>query len=150
MLTDSFIELLEGIDQDTFTKKDILNIITQTQKRNILSQLEDSGVTADSRLRTLTLPQLESNGVVIDPKLRKLKFNGKSVSLAPQMFNLVYYMIENKNMILPKKVIMRDLWKKDTKVKERIIDMHISVIRKALDASFIETVVGYGYMWVEK
>jgi DNA-binding response OmpR family regulator len=150
MLTDSFIELLEGIDQDTFTKKDILNIITQTQKRNILSQLEDNGVTADPKLRTLTLPQLESNGVVIDPKLRKLKFNGKSVSLAPQMFNLLYYMIENKNMILPKKVIMRDLWKKDTKVNERIIDMHISVIRKALDASLIETVVGYGYMWVEK
>ncbi|MFW0967170.1 MAG: response regulator transcription factor, partial [Thermacetogeniaceae bacterium] len=86
--------------------------------------------------------------IVLDSKKHVVTCGGEKVALTPKEFQLLEYMIKNKNKILSREQILRQVWKYDYVVKTRTIDMHINRLRHKLNSSGtwkIKTVYGKGY-----
>jgi len=91
---------------------------------------------------------LIAGNIVLDSKKRVVTCGGEKVTLTPKEFQLLEYMIKNKNMILSRDEILRQVWKYDYIVETRTIDMHINRLRHKLNSSGtwkIKTVYGKGY-----
>ena len=75
--------------------------------------------------------------------------NGKEVVLAPKEYDLLMYMIENKNQVLSRDQILDKVWGMEYEGYDRAVDTHIKKLRAALGkASYhVETVIKAGYMW---
>ncbi|MGI5926243.1 MAG: response regulator transcription factor [Thermacetogeniaceae bacterium] len=86
--------------------------------------------------------------IVLDSREYVVTCGGEKVALTPKEFQLLEYMIKNKNKILSREQILRQVWKYDYVVKTRTIDMHINRLRHKLNSSGtwkIKTVYGKGY-----
>jgi DNA-binding response OmpR family regulator len=92
-------------------------------------------------------PDLESNGVLISPEKDLIFVNGKEKRVPQRVFNLLYYFIENKNKVVERGSLLRDVWGTDIVVSHRTIDVHVCKIRN-LDIPFIKT-LKHAYIWQE-
>lgn len=91
---------------------------------------------------------LIAGNIVLYSKKREVTCGGEKVTLTPKEFQLLEYMIKNKNTILSRDEILRQVWKYDYIVETRTIDMHINRLRHKLNSSGtwkIKTVYGKGY-----
>ena len=85
----------------------------------------------------------------LDLSERLLLCNGKSVPLAPKVFETLVVLVENNGRILEKDELMRRLWR-DSFVEESSLAQNIFQLRKALDdrsslRKYIETIPKRGY-----
>ena len=83
---------------------------------------------------------------------RLLTCEGKTIQLAPKVFDTLQVLVENSGHLLEKEVLLEKLWP-DTVVEESNLTTYISQLRKALgengnSQSFIETVPRRGYRFV--
>ena len=83
---------------------------------------------------------------------RLLACEGKTIQLAPKVFDTLQVLVENSGHLLEKEVLLEKLWP-DTVVEESNLTTYISQLRKALgengnSQSFIETVPRRGYRFV--
>ncbi|HHY40031.1 MAG TPA: response regulator transcription factor [Syntrophaceticus sp.] len=86
--------------------------------------------------------------IVLDCKKHEVTCEGEKVALTPKEFQLLEYMIKNKNMVLSREQILREVWEYDYIGETRTIDMHINKLRHKLNSSdtwTIKTVYGKGY-----
>ena len=86
---------------------------------------------------------------MIEPARRYVTVNGKEVTLAPKEYDLMMYLIDNKNIILTRDQILDKVWGMEYEGYDRAVDTHIKKLRAALgDASYhIQTVIKSGYVW---
>jgi two-component system alkaline phosphatase synthesis response regulator PhoP len=92
---------------------------------------------------------IKSNGIIISPEMRLVYVNGKGRYLPKKVFNLLYYLIENKNKIVSREQILSDVWGNDVYVGHRTIDVHIRKIRR-IGIDSIKTLKTVGFSWIEK
>lgn len=87
--------------------------------------------------------------ITIEPARRYVTVDGKEVVLAPKEYDLLIYMIENKNQVLSREQILDKVWGMEYEGYDRAVDTHIKKLRAALGkASYhVETVIKVGYMW---
>lgn len=78
---------------------------------------------------------------------RTVEINGLRLSLTPKEYDLLFYMIENKNIALSRDLLMEKVWGYDYFGTDRTLDTHIKSLRKSLDkySHLIVTVRGIGY-----
>jgi two-component system, OmpR family, alkaline phosphatase synthesis response regulator PhoP len=76
-----------------------------------------------------------------------VKSAGKEVVLTYKEFELLYMLLRNKNIVLERDKLLRDIWGYDFDGETRTIDVHIRTLRSKLgDAgNYIKTVRGVGY-----
>ena len=69
------------------------------------------------------------------------------VELSPKEYDLLFYMIENKNIALSREKLITQVWGYDYYGDDRTLDTHIKLLRKSLGAyaKFIVTLRGVGY-----
>jgi len=94
---------------------------------------------------TFTFGQFE-----LDPARRELRVEGKAKSLQPQVFDLLLYLIENRERVVPKRELLDALWP-DTIVTESSIQRAVSLARSALGErgpALIQTFPRQGYRFV--
>ena len=99
---------------------------------------------------------LVKNGLIvidefeIEPAKRRVTANKKEIALAPKEYDLLMYLIENKDIILSRTQILDSLWADEFDCYERVVDTHIKKLRAALgDYGYhIDTVIKAGYRWV--
>lgn len=91
-------------------------------------------------------PLLESGAVKLD-KAKHQVFCGKNeIFLTVKEFDLLCILLENKGNILTREQLLSKIWKTDTDVETRTVDVHIRYLRKKLhDENIIETIRGVGY-----
>ena len=78
----------------------------------------------------------------------RLLFKGdREISLTPKVFDTLLALIENSSHVLTKKELMQKVWP-DSFVEENNLAQNISLLRKALGESFIQTVPKRGYRFV--
>lgn len=130
-VTSNLINELLEIDQELFTKDDIIKFIKEN--------------TQDK-----TLPTIESNGVILNPERYHVTAEGVNHVIPRREFQLLYYLMENKNKNVTRYAILRDVWGSDVIVSDRTIDVHIRKIRNVLPVNHIRTNKGMGYIWLEK
>ena len=77
--------------------------------------------------------------------------DGDPVRLTRREFELLRYLVENKNRVLSRDRLLERVWGYDRLVETRSVDVHVGRLRGKLGAAGrqIETVVGLGYRFVE-
>ncbi|MFZ5351651.1 MAG: response regulator transcription factor [Bacillota bacterium] len=107
-----------------------------------------------ARVRT-ALRRYEKNndaGIVIKdleiiPQSRVVKKNGSIVDFSPKEYDLLIYLVNNKNIALERDKILDAVWGFDYFGDPRTVDTHIKNLRAKTDAfgECIKTVRGFGY-----
>src|SRR5262245_11281194 len=77
--------------------------------------------------------------------------NGQNVRLTRREFELLRYLVQNKNRVISRDRLLERVWGYDRMVETRSVDVHVGRLRgKLRDAGRqIETVVGLGYRFID-
>ncbi len=80
-----------------------------------------------------------------------ISVDGKPVRLTRREFELLRFLVENRNRVLSRDRLLEKVWGYEHFVETRSVDVHVGRLRAKLGASGpqIETVVGLGYRFVE-
>lgn len=91
--------------------------------------------------------EIEFGGLKIDIPGREVTVDGEKVDLTPKEYDLLFYLVENKNIALSRDQLLQDIWGYDYYGNDRTIDTHIKNLRFALGpyGDYIVTIRGVGY-----
>lgn len=89
----------------------------------------------------------ETDGLKIDFTAHIVSANGKRLEMSPKEYDLLFYMVRNKNIALTRERLISDVWGYDFYGDDRTLDTHIKLLRKTLGeySKHIVTVRGVGY-----
>ncbi|MGI2326365.1 response regulator transcription factor [Planococcus sp. YIM B11945] len=78
----------------------------------------------------------------------------QQIEFTPKEFELLVYLMENKNRVLTRDQLLSAVWKYDFAGDTRIVDVHISHLREKIEENsrkptFIKTIRGLGYKFEE-
>lgn len=93
-------------------------------------------------------PQLlKFGGLEIDIPGRTVTVDGERIDLTPKEYDLLFYLVENKNIALSRDRLLSDIWGYDFFGDDRTIDTHIKNLRNNLGPyrDHIVTMRGVGY-----
>lgn len=126
-----------GIDDyivKPFSPKELMaRVNVVLERRNSVSKDKSSVITFD--------------GLEINIAARTVTVDGKRVELTPKEYDLLFYLIKNKNIALSRDKLLSDIWGYDFFGDDRTIDTHIKNLRNNLGPyrDFIVTLRGVGY-----
>jgi DNA-binding response OmpR family regulator len=77
--------------------------------------------------------------------------DGEAIRLTRREFELLRYLVQNKNRVVSRDRLLERVWGYDRLVETRSVDVHIGRLRSKLGAAGrqIETVVGLGYRFID-
>lgn len=86
-------------------------------------------------------------GLVIDFDARIVTVDGSRTDLSPKEYDLLLYLVKNKNIALTREQLITNIWGYDFYGDDRTLDTHIKLLRKSLGpySKFIVTLRGVGY-----
>ena len=86
-------------------------------------------------------------GVSVDFTARIVTVDGEKVELSPKEYELLFYMIRNRNIALSREKLISDVWGYEFFGGDRTLDTHIKLLRRKLGAysDRIVTLRGMGY-----
>ncbi len=86
-------------------------------------------------------------GIKIDDLAHEVYIDDKLVELTPKEYDLLKYMILNKNIALSRENLLSNLWGYDYYGDDRTVDTHIKTLRANMGKyrNLIKTVRGMGY-----
>jgi len=91
---------------------------------------------------------LEVGELALDLQTRQVTRAGTEIELTPREFDLLVYLLKNKNIVLTREQIMEQVWGYDYMGEARTVDVHVKKLRrklKGVNSVCIETVWGVGY-----
>lgn len=91
----------------------------------------------------------EFSDLSIDLKTKTATFANKKVFLSKREFNLLVFLIQNKDSIVSREAILTEFWGEIQDYETRVVDVTISNLRKKLNNRFIKTKRGFGYRFIE-
>lgn len=86
-------------------------------------------------------------GLEINFTSRDVFIDGEKANLTPKEYDLLFYLVRNKNIALSRNKLLEDVWGYDFYGDDRTIDTHIKMLRNNLGPyrKFIVTLRGLGY-----
>lgn len=126
-----------GIDDyvvKPFSPKELMARIKAVLKRNSISEAP--------------VPEkLEYEGLEIDIAGREVYVDGEKASMTPKEYDLLFYLVKNKNLALTRDKLLEEVWGYDFFGDDRTVDTHIKMLRNSLGQyrKFIVTLRGMGY-----
>lgn len=90
---------------------------------------------------------MKFDGLEVNFAARTISVDGKRVDLTPKEYDLLFYLIQNRNIALSRDKLLSDIWGYDFFGDDRTIDTHIKNLRNDLGPyrNFIVTLRGVGY-----
>ena len=90
---------------------------------------------------------MKFDGLEVNFAARTITVDGKRVDLTPKEYDLLFYLIQNRNIALSRDKLLSDIWGYDFFGDDRTIDTHIKNLRNNLGPyrNFIVTLRGVGY-----
>ena len=104
--------------------------------------------------RRTTEPQhesqrLEFQDLQLDLIARTVLRGGRSIELQPRQFELLVFLIRNRNQIVTREMIAESVWKQPDATWTNVIEVHMNYLRKKLvipgSPQILQTVRGSGY-----
>lgn len=93
---------------------------------------------------------LNCNGLKINLEERIVKENGVIIELTLKEYELLTFLVQNKNKVLTREMLIEEIWGYDYDGEYRTIDNHIQNLRKKLVMrDNIKTIFGIGYKMEE-
>ncbi|ABX41091.1 response regulator transcription factor [Lachnoclostridium phytofermentans] len=86
-------------------------------------------------------------GFEADMTAYKVFIDGVQANMAPKEYDLLFFLIRNKNKAVPRENILTEVWGFDYCGDDRTLDTHMKLLRRSLGpyANFITTLRGLGY-----
>lgn len=105
-------------------------------------------------MRPLESSHISVSNLILDPTKRKVKRDEKNIELSNTEFKLLEYLIENKDQVLTRTMILEHVWGYSFDINSNVIDVHINRLRSKIDKGFspklIYTIRGIGYVLKDK
>ncbi|NLY63213.1 MAG: response regulator transcription factor [Erysipelothrix sp.] len=97
--------------------------------------------------QTVSHKVFQFEGLKVDVDSHIVEVNGEIVHLTPKEFEVLHFLILNKNKVVTRERFLTELWNYDYFGDDRTIDTHIKMLRSNLQEyrKFIVTVRGIGY-----
>jgi DNA-binding winged helix-turn-helix (wHTH) protein len=80
---------------------------------------------------TETIPVYSFDDVTVDSRTCSVCKTGAVIQLEPKAFNLLVYLIENRDRVVGKSEILDAVWR-DTAVSDKVLSVTVAKLRKAL------------------
>jgi DNA-binding response OmpR family regulator len=89
----------------------------------------------------------EFDGLVIDMLGRNVFVDEVKVDMTPKEYDLLFYLVKNKNVALTRDKLLNEVWGYDFFGDYRTVDTHIKMLRNSIEPyrNFIVTLRGLGY-----
>lgn len=86
-------------------------------------------------------------GLEIDFIGRSVYVDKQKVDMTPKEYDLLFYMVKNKNIALTREKLLNEIWGYDFFGDDRTVDTHIKMLRNSIGIyrDFIVTLRGLGY-----
>ena len=147
MLTarDSDADYIEGLNlgSDDYFTKPFSPIKLVTKVKSIFARLEAvNSINVDASDSELTFAD-----IVINRKTKSATLKGKELSLTPNEYTLLTYLMINSDRAVPRVELLDKIWGYETEIETRVADDTVKRLRKKIadsDAK-ISTVWGYGF-----
>ena len=92
---------------------------------------------------------LQVQDMEIDTEKRLVTVGGKVVDLTKKEYELLTYLVQNKNIVLTREQILNEVWGYSYIGETNVVDVYIRYLRskidEAFDQKFIHTIRGVGY-----
>ena len=90
--------------------------------------------------------------LTIDFDAVSVRVSGSQIRLTKREFELLRFLVENRNRVLSRDRLLERVWGLDRQVETRSVDVHVGRLRGKLGQAGrqIETVIGMGYRFVEE
>lgn len=92
---------------------------------------------------------IQYRNIELDPAAHMVYLDGDEVNVPRREFALLQKLLENIGQVLSREQLMQSIYGWEEDVDSNALEVHIHNLRKKLNASFIRTIRGVGYM-VEK
>lgn len=93
-------------------------------------------------------------GLILDDSAHEVIIDGVKANLTPKEYELLKYLIENKNIALSREQLLTNIWGYDFYGDDRTVDTHVKTLRNNLGKyrDFITTIrkVGYKFEYKEE
>lgn len=128
-----------GIDDyvvKPFSPKEVMARINAIVKRNSTASAQTSSSDTE-----------KFEGLEINFVSRNVYIDGVKANLTPKEYDLLFYLVRNKNIALTRNKLLEEVWGYDFFGDDRTIDTHIKMLRNNLGTyrKFIVTLRGLGY-----
>lgn len=88
--------------------------------------------------------------LVLNTKTLEVHRGEELISLTPQEFKLLQYLMNNKGQILTREMILNRIWMYSPDIETRVVDVYMGYLRKKIDKvnpkKLLVSVRGFGYM----
>ena len=89
--------------------------------------------------------KIKYNDYEINTEERTVYLNNQKINLTTLEFELLMYLLNNKNKSLTREMILNEVWDSDYFGSDRVVDDSIRRLRKKMPKININTVYGFGY-----
>ena len=83
-----------------------------------------------------------------------VRINGNSLDLVGKTYDILEYLVRNKEIIIPKEQLFNRIWGFDSDTVWSVVEVYVSNLRKTLKDfgynNYLKTIRNVGYMWSEK
>lgn len=90
----------------------------------------------------------ELDTLIINDEKREASIDGTPIELTYKEYELLRYLVKNKNIVLSREKIMEHIWGIDYEGESRTLDMHIKTLRKKMGTfgTRLRTIRNVGYI----
>jgi DNA-binding response OmpR family regulator len=92
--------------------------------------------------------------LTLDPAAKRVSRAGRELSLTAREYQLLEFLLRNKNRVLSRDVIYDHVWSSEYTGTLKIVDVYVNYLRAKIDQSFepklLQTVRGLGYVLREE
>ncbi|MGE8206409.1 response regulator transcription factor [Heyndrickxia sp. NPDC080065] len=145
---DSVMDRVSGLDHgaDDYIVKPFAIEELLARLRSVFRRIEIHE--PKSQLTTYTFKDL-----FVEKESRIVKKGEKIIDVTKREYDLLLTLLENKNIVLTREVLLNKVWGYETEVETNVVDVYIRYLRNKIDTpgedSFIQTVRGTGYVMRE-
>lgn len=86
-------------------------------------------------------------GLEVNFTARTVSIDGKRIDMSPKEYELLFYLVKNKNIALEREKLITEVWGYDYYGDDRTLDTHIKLLRNSLGEyrKLLVTLRGVGY-----
>ena len=137
---DTEYDIVSGLDSgaDDYIKKPfgVMELIARVKR---LIERTKKSANAETKL--------SFEGIEVDIPKHLVNIAGREVSLSLKEFDLLCFLIRNKNIVHSREKLLSQVWGYDYLMETRTIDAHVMSLRQKLgdEGKFVQTIRGVGY-----
>ena len=98
--------------------------------------------------------KLSFKDLTFDITQKKVTLNGQMLDIIGKSYEILEYLVRNKEIIIPKEQLFNRIWGFDSDTIWSVVEVYVSNLRKTLKQFgydvYLKTLRNVGYMWSEK